>query len=766
MARDTRGLRLGVLGVVSLLLMGALGVRLWFLQVVDAEAVSAKFNAVRTRSVILPPERGRIFDATGRIVADNERILTVTVDQEVIRNRPRTREDLFRRLAGPLGYTSWLELELRFCGPTPDIDDTFIDESNPNLPDKNCNGVFDPYLPFPAKEDVTEQMVRFLRERSQDYPGVDVIDGWRREYPYAPLASQIVGYLGSIPEDNKDTLERNEYREYIDAGYRVNDKVGRAGIEQWFEKELRGSPGRAEFEIDASGNVLREVSRTEPMPGQDLQLTIDLYIQQYAEQALETQVKNRRSAPNPYCKKKFDGSIDLKCYSSEHNYKAPAGSLVVEHHASGQIIAMASYPTFDNRWFGAGISGAKFKELFPADVDKNPDTNPSPLINRAIQGRYQVGSTFKPFTAFAAMNTGFIADPVNYHYLDEGSYTIAEEFCNPDEVAKCTFRNAWNYTLDQPNVYGDLTLDKSLAVSSDAFYYRIGVELFLLYRDIAPVLQNQYKLFGFGEKSGIELPYEYKGIVPDKEVKKRLAEQEAITEKEGRGFYVGDALQMALGQGLNAVTPLQLTNAYSALANGGHVMKPQIVKAIFEPGVPDGDVAGFADIEAGVIAVPYGPVERAFIGQNPDYLLLIKSGLQQALQCQPINGRTPTGCDAFRGFDFKSVLLAGKTGTAQGRDSLPEYDSSAFVAFDSDNELEGYTVGAYIEKGGFGGAGSAPLVRCMFQAVYGQLTPEQIEDVELSDPLNIAQPTAAPIRFLPQANTCLDVKVSNQSRER
>jgi penicillin-binding protein 2 len=766
MARDNRGLRLGALGVVAVLLMGALGVRLWFLQVVDSEAVAERFASVRTREVILPSERGRIFDADGRILADNERVLTVTIDQDVIRNRRTTREDLFRRLAGPLGYTSWLELELRFCGPTPDDKKTVgIDESNPNLPDKNCNGVFDPYLPFPAKEDVTEERVRFLLERRQDYPGVDVETGWRRQYLYAPLASQIVGYLGAVPADDKETLDRNELREYLDLGYRVNDKVGKAGIEQWFEKELRGTPGQVQFEIDASGNVLRELSRTEPVPGQDIQLTIDLDVQQYAEQALETQIKNRRS-DNPYCKKRFDGTIDLKCYGSRYNYKAPAGSVVVEHHASGQIIAMASYPTFDNRWFGIGATSEKFAQLFPQDTDKDPDTNPSPLINRAIQGRYNVGSTFKPFTAFAAMNTGFIPDPVNYRFEDQGSYTIPEEFCNPEEVSKCTFRNAWNYALDSPNRYGSLTLPQSLAVSSDAFYYRIGAELFLTYRSVAPVLQNQYKLFGFGEKSGIELPYEYKGIVPDKDVKKRLAEQNAISDKEGQGFYVGDALLMAIGQGLNAVTPLQLTNGYATIANGGYLMKPQIVKAIFEPGVPDSEILGAADIAAGVVAVPYGPVVRSSVGATaPENLLLITSGLQQALSCQPINGKTATGCNAFRGFPLNDLQLAGKTGTAQGRDNLPEFDSSAFVAYDSGN-LDGYTIGAYLEKGGFGGAGAAPLVKCMFLAVTGRLDATLMEPVTLSDPLNVSQPTAAKPQFLPNGNTCLDVQQDNSSRER
>jgi penicillin-binding protein 2 len=763
MSRDSRGLRLGVLGIVALMLMGVLGVRLWFLQVVDSEAVAEKFNSIRKREVILPPERGRIFDADGRVLADNQRMLTVTIDQEIIRNRRASREDLFRRLAGPLGYTSWIELELRFCGPTPDDPETFFDEGNPDLPDEKCNGVFDPYLPFPAKVDVDEATVRFIRERAQDYPGVDVETAWRRKYLYAPLASQIVGYLGAIPADDKKTTDRNELDDYLAQGYRVNDRVGKAGIEQYFEKELRGSPGGVEFEIDAAGNVLREISRVDPQPGMDIQLTIDLDVQQYAEQALETQIKKRRS-DNPYCKTDQFGVTSVKCFDSANNYSAPAGSVVVEHHASGQIVAMASYPTFDNRWFGANISGDKFAQLFPEDEDENPDTNPSPLINRAIQGRYNVGSTFKPFTAFAGLNTGFIWG--GYEFIDDGSYTIDPLYCTPDEITRCTFKNATNFVLGAPNVYGPLNVTRSLAVSSDAFYYRIGAELFLKYRDVGPVLQQQYRLFGFGEKSGIELPYEYKGIVPDKEVKKRLAEQNAISDREGQDFYVGDALQMAIGQGLNAVTPLQLTNAYAAFGNGGTVMKPQIVKAIFEPGVPDSDKLGYADTEAGTVAVGFGPVVRNRIDSSPENIQLIVDGLRLALGCERINTKKPTGCDAFKGFNFNELLLAGKTGTAQGRDSLQENDSSAFVAFDSNNTTQGFTVGAYIEKGGYGGAGSAPLVKCMFLAVTGKLELGLIDPVQISDTLNTAQLTPSKVQSLPPGNTCLDVQADKSSRER
>ena len=757
-ARDNRGLRLGVLGVVSLLLIGALGVRLWFLQVVDAPAVAKRFDLVSTKTARLAPERGRIFDAQGRILADNKRILTVVIDQEVLRNKSKSRKALFERLAGPLGYSSWTDLELRYCGPKRDDPDTLVDESDPTTPDPACNGIYDPYLPFPAKEDVTEPIVRFLRERAEDYPGVDVVEGWQRVYPYAPLASQIVGYLGAVPADDPKTAE-DELQTYLDAGYLRSDRVGKAGIEQYFEKELRGTPGEVVVEIDAAGRVVQEKSRTEPVPGKDVQLNIDLKYQQYAEQALESQIKRRRIAENPYCKAGPDGLPGAKCFDNQYNFHAPAGSIVVEQHATGKIVAMASYPTFDNRWFSAGISSAKFAQLFPPDKDKNPDTNPSPLVNRAIQGRYNVGSTFKPFTAFAALNTGFV--PTEYTYNDEGAYTIPPEACDLQKVKKCTFRNAWNYAINAPNYYGVLNIPESLTVSSDAFYYKIGVEMFLAYQNVGPVLQDQYRRFGFGEKSGIELPYEYKGIVPDAAAKKKLAEQKAISEREGRGFYVGDALLMAIGQGLNAVTPLQLTNAYSTIANGGYLMRPQMVKAIYEPGVPDSDILGVADVASGTPETVYTPEIRLNLEANPEHLWLITQGLIGAVNCQYVAGHAPTGCTAFRGYPHGRLPLAGKTGTAQGKNNLPENDSSVFVGFDV--ALDGYTIGSYLEKAGYGGAGSAPLVRCMFLAMHDEIA---ADPVHLSDPLNIQQSTAAaPNRLVDE--TCLeDGAGESTSRER
>ena len=750
MAGDTRGVRLGLLGVVALILMGLLGTRLWFLQIVDADRITAQVQVTRTKEVYLPPERGRIFDVEGRIVADNERVLRVVIDQDVIRSRRTSRLALFGRLAGALKTTD-VELEIRYCGSDP---------ANPVIPDKNCRGgLFNPYLPFPAADDVDEATALFLRERIEDYPGVDVEEGWRRKYLYAPTASQILGYLGRVPEDNPKTTV-NETKEYTKLGYSLNDLVGSAGIEKQFETELRGTPGFSSFEVDARGRVLKTLTRTEPVPGKDVQLTIDLKQQLFAEQTLEAMLKRSRSV-SPYPDKN-----DVKHWTVF--YKAPAGSVVVEKSGTGEIVAMASYPTFDNRWFSAGISGKKFKQLFPPDYDKNPDTFPSPLVNRAIQGRYNVGSTFKPFTAYAALHTGFLQPDETYE--DVGIYKLVTENCVLKKVRKCEFKNAFNYATGKPTTYGTINVSQALAISSDTFFYRIGSELYQAYPD-QDVLQSQYRLFGFGEKTGVDLPYEYAGVLPDKAIKARLAEQDAITDLEGTGFFVGDAIQMAIGQGLNAVTPLQLTNAYATLANDGYLLRPLIVHAIYPPGVPDDATKpGYADVAARVPDKVYTTEQKPDRGlQDTAPLLSITPGLNCVVEfvqdspCRVVNTHFPTAQQAFKGFPFREIPLAGKTGTAQGKDNAQENDSSVFVAYQTGEKAQqGYTIGAYLEKAGYGKRAAAPVVRCLMLGVNGLY---ELDEPVLSDELDVRSPFAAPPNPMP-SELCLDDATRTVERDR
>ena len=422
-----------MLALVAVLLVGALGTRLWFLQGVQSATFQLTLDAAKRREVTLPPERGRIFDSDGRILADNDRVLTITAEWAVIR-RNSSRAMLFERLSG------WVKI------PVADLEQRFQEGKD----------FFDPLLPMPLVEDVDEATLQNILERSEDFPGIDVVEQWRRVYPFAPLASHVVGYMGALNEGNID--------EYLARGYNRNERIGQFGIEASMEAELHGTWGKQVWEIDAAGNTVRLLEEVEPVAGNDVQLSIDLDLQQYAEQALETKLKQRRDLPtdpkeadraaqNPLDPKKENGE---RVYSSSEDfgmqewiqYKAPAGSVVVLNHLNGQVLAMASYPTFDNRWFNAGISEEKFNQLFP----RSDDPDKSILVNRAVQGRYNIGSTIKPFMAWSAMHSGLIT--AGDVYDDNGTYkltSVDKEKCA--EGVRCEFKNAVD-PFGLPSRYG------------------------------------------------------------------------------------------------------------------------------------------------------------------------------------------------------------------------------------------------------------------------------------------------------------------------
>ena len=385
MATPASRSRLVSLGVVAAILMSILGIRMWFLQSVKVELNEDIVLSVRTRTIRLQPERGRIFDAVGRIVADNKRILTATIDRQVIK-KDSDRAEIFARLSGPLQMTEEA-LERRY--------------------DDKRYGLLEA---LPLKEDVSEETALYLSERAEDFPGIYVREEWRRNYPYGAIGSHVIGYMGAILES---TLAY-----YKSLGYEPNERVGGYGVEQTYETILRGTPGYVRYEVDAQGRLLRQLERVEPVLGNDIQLSIDMQLQQFTEQALETQLELRRRVEAGFNRLE-DGTID-PANPDPVLYKAPAGSAVVMNHNTGQVVAMASYPRFDLRWFAGGVSKDKFAQIFPQTDD--PDL--SILVNRAVSGRYNLGSSFKPFVAYAALNSGQLAGGASYRYDDRGSYKL------------------------------------------------------------------------------------------------------------------------------------------------------------------------------------------------------------------------------------------------------------------------------------------------------------------------------------------------------
>ncbi len=707
MPRESRMSRLAILATVAMLLGSLLTVRLWFLQAVDAPGLEQRVQEVRTRTVKLTSERGRIFDIKGRIMADNERLLTITLDRAVIAG-PLARQQMWNRLSGALN-TSVQELEDRYVS-------------------KRYNQL----QPVPLKEDVSEDLAIFLRERSEDYPGIDIVENWRREYPYAPMASHVLGFLGAI--------RTSETTYYKNLGYDPDARVGQFGVEQTYESVLRGKSGYVKYEVDSRGRILRLIERKEPIPGNDLQLSINLDIQQFTEQALQNEllVRRRTEAPTVLSFGQPDPAYPDVTY-----YKAPAGSSVVLNHETGEVVAMASYPNFDNRWFNAGISSDKFAELFP--VTKDPDQ--SILVNRAISGRYNLGSAFKPFVAFAALNSGQLAGGTKYTLKDEGTYkleSIPKERCQLN--VKCVFKNAVCGN-GAPCKYGRINVVSALAISSDVFFYKIGEQIFTQ-RGNRPVLEDQVRLFGFGSPTEIDLPYEFIGTIPSKALKQRLAASGAIAKDEGKGFYVGDNVQFSIGQGLLSATPLQLAVAYGVLANGGLVMRPRVVHAILAPGTHNGK-SGYVNLAKGTVLQSFAePQVVRDIDVRPEVIDPIIRGLTRVVEGPGVRSdiyHSTTGEKLFRSYPSRSLPIAGKTGTAQGAGNLPWNDSSVFGAFSKDPK-QPYTVVAYLEKSGYGSRAAAPVVKCVFTALAGKTT---VAKAVPADPLDTASFAVALPQLLP-----------------
>lgn len=715
MAVDRRSVRLGVLASVAFILVGLLGVRLWFLQTVRADELQARVDRSRTRVIQLAPERGRIFDADGRILADNERILTLAVDWKYLQ-RSSERDALFTKIA------EWV--------------DTDVSE----MEDRYVSGYYSPFLPLPLVEDIDEPTAIAILERVEQMPGVEILNEWKRVYPYAPHAAHVVGYMGAI------TAEQLE--DFLVRGYLRNERVGQFGVERSLEDILHGQWGYQVLEVDASNRPVNIVEEVPPINGYDVQLTIDLDAQVYIEQALETALISRRYqyAPNPLVRQP-NGTYDLldPTLPEQVPFKAPAGSAIIRRYDTGAVIAMASYPTFDNRWFEAELTGTKFKEIFPSTKpDGSPiDPDESILVNRAIQGRYNLGSTFKPFTAYAALNTGLITPEDTY--VDTGYYDIYS--VNQDRCARglirCTFKNALCGT-GAPCVYGEVDVEAALAVSSDAFFYKLGEDL-LVQHNGEPVFQEQVEAFGFGADTGIELPFEYDGTVPDQELKRLYAELGVISEDEGRGFYVGDSIQMSIGQGLLSASPMQLNQGYSVLASGGLVIQPTLIGAIFEPGTPDGR-PGYASVYEGTVhQLSEAPIITGDLEMDEELLTPIIKGLTRVVTTgagtigTDIPYHSTTGEKLFFDYPDDAIPLAGKTGTAQGQGNYPWNDSSAFTAFSLD-DADPYVITAYLEKAGYGSQAAAPVVKCAFMMLSGSIRGAQ---VRVSEPLDESSTVAA-----------------------
>jgi penicillin-binding protein 2 len=516
-----------------------------------------------------------------------------------------------------------------------------IEEINKRLEDRTLAA----FTPVPVAENVPEDAVVYIREHQDQFPGVETKTQPTRVYPQGKRASHLLGYLGEILPEQVDNERYSELK------YRPGAIIGRSGIEYAYEKDLHGTEGLRKLEVDSSGEVRRVLGRVDPKKGLDLVTTIDARIQQITEESLAQGIEKARTI--------FDRESGKK-------YIAPAGGAVVMDPRSGEIIAMASFPDYDPGAFVGGITQAEYDTL-----DKDPAI---PLLNRAIQAAYPPGSTFKTVTAAAALDTGVAK--VNQRFDCPGSLRIADR----------TFRN-WKTTHS-----GLLTFNQAMADSCDTVFYPWGLEFYRTFRSSkVEVLQDYARRFGFGEKSGVEIPFERAGRVPDEGWLKRVNKQ--LPEAFPYATWLpGYTINMSIGQGDVLATPLQLANSYAAIANGGTLHQPHLGLKLMEGNeeVKNLDNYGSRSVEV-----------------DPAHLQAIRTSLEAVTT-------VGTAASTFVNSPLNAIGVAGKTGTAE---ILRKQPYAWFAAYAPARDPQ-YVVAVMLEEGGHGGETAAPIARRIFEGIF------------------------------------------------
>jgi penicillin-binding protein 2 len=651
--------RLLVLYVVAAALLISLGGRLWYIQVMNNTAFTKLAAANQTRDVIVPAVRGQILDDVGNRLVTNQTALVVSVDMMTLSQQPGGAEPVLRQLAPMLGMSYKLLTEkTRLC--------------TRGVPQPCWTG--SPYQPIPVAQNVSPQVALQVMEEQNKFAGVTaqvqpVID---YPQPYGANPAQVLGYLQPI------TPQEIKSRHLLVTGFSGVDLVGQAGLEAQYDSQLRGQAGTQVVSVNAAGDVTGSVSQTAPVNGDDLVTSINSQLQVDAQNALNGAIARSRAAGNA----------------------ANQGAAIVMT-TTGRVVAMASYPNYDPSVWTGGISQQEFNALFGT-------SDGEPIINYTAQGEYAPGSTFKVTSTAAAVADGY---PLDGLYSCPASFSIGSQ----------KYLNDGN-----PNL-GDMTFAEALIQSCDTVYYQLGYDMYL--RDDpganrttgpnAPIqkMQQMELDWGFGQDTGIDLPAESAGSIPTRQWLYYLWKDNAHTGQDwckygnANGSYIqqieyqdcqngwqwepGQAAIAAIGQGYVTVTPLQLANAYVALANGGTLYSPRIGEALISP------ITGKVVQQVNPPVVRHLPVS----GYTLAYI-------RNALAGVVTQG---TAAGAFGGFPLNQVCVAGKTGTAQlfGKNA-----TSVFASFaPCDNPK--YVVLVMVPDSGYGADVAAPAVRQIWDGIYG-----------------------------------------------
>ena len=577
---------------VLLFFFAVLAARLWYLQVQQGDEYTRLARNNRVRSLDMAAPRGNILDRKGRAVVTNRPSFNVVW----VREGNRIDEELIRKMALILDADiAELLARIRKMAGTPG------------------------HIPIRLAENLTWDKVAYIENNRMNLPGIKIEVVPQRVYHYGNLASHVIGYLGEISKEELEKAEPDVYR--------AGDMIGKMGLEKLREKDLRGEKGRHYTEVNALGFEQRNLKGVMPLPGNDLQLTLDVDLQQTAE--------------------------DLMAEGDK------AGAVVAVEVNTGRLLVVASAPVLDLSQFLGGISQKNWQAML-----NNPK---HPLINKTVQGQYPPASTYKIVTALAGLAEGIIT-PDNIIYCP-GSYRFG------NRSYRC-----WKYR----GGHGSVNLKRALSESCDVYFYHVGQRLGV--NRLAKYAQH----LGLGRKTGVEMEHEKAGLTPTSDWK---------MERYGKPWQDGETLSVAIGQGFNLVTPLQLTMMTAAVANGGTLYQPEMIETVHDP---DGHI-----IER------FQPVVLDHFEGQERNLKIIKEGLIEA-----VNGKRGTASRA----QLKGITVAGKTGTAQvvrlkqykhlKEEEIPyKYRDHAWFTCFAPAEQPEIAVTVLVEHGLHGGSAAAPIAK-------------------------------------------------------
>jgi len=681
--------RLRILAVIALSMFAALTARLWFLQVLSGEEAAAVAETNILREIRVPALRGNILDVEGRTLVGNRLTTMVTINRRELEEAELTEDERLEMLTE-------IAVEVNRSGLLLKVSDIESALSDPS---------FTRYDDIPIATDVDEELLIYFGERPEKFPGVEVVDSTVRSYLYGDLAGHVLGWVGPINDREYQTR-----RPPPNKAYGIRDEIGKAGIELMFEDDLRGVAGRRVVEVDRLGQIVREREDLfiAPIPGDDVYLTIDIDLQYLLEQQLERTIFSQREVEPEKDEDEEEDPLP---------FDVPGGASVILDPRNGDVLAIASYPKFDPNDSIGGFSREQWESL-------NDPLNDLPMFNRAVQGEYAPGSTFKLFTAHAAWHenvfgVGLVKD-ADELWDDPGYYRLQSCVGDTNDSASaggCMFRNA----NDAP--YPQIDLVRAITVSSDVYFYTIGESIYINPLHNETGIQDAAAEYGMGSESGIALPYEQAGFLPTPQNRLERHENNPIAFPNGE-WYPGDNVNTSIGQGDVLVTPLQLANAYATFANNGTLRSPNIALRV--------------ETQTGELIREFGERILGEVEIDPEFRTRALEGLLGVT-----TDEDGTGYDAFNSRNFDGVFfpladspVAGKTGTAEVRGKA---DSALFAAFGPVEE-PAYVMVTVLEEAGFGSRSAAPLVA----RVLKQIATNSVEDAPTAS-VSYARSAALPL---------------------